>query len=168
MPVKRPQPGDLEAIETASRDEISALQLERLKWSVRHTYDNVEPYRKRCQEKGVHPDDLKQHRLIASADQVHWDFPGYQLKARARLGCATVQGAINAAVQGAGLIRCLSYPVHEHLLSRQLHRVLPDFELPPLPVQVVYREGRNAPMRVRSFVDHCVMALREHPAFQLA
>jgi phenylacetate-CoA ligase len=34
------------AIETASRDEISALQLERLKWSVRHTYDNVEPYRK--------------------------------------------------------------------------------------------------------------------------
>ena len=43
MPVKRPQPGDLEAIETASRDEISALQLERLKWSVRHTYDNVEP-----------------------------------------------------------------------------------------------------------------------------
>ncbi len=60
MPVKCPQPGDLEAIETASRDEISALQLERLKWSVRHTYDNVEPYRKRCQEKGVHPDDLKQ------------------------------------------------------------------------------------------------------------
>ncbi|MDD3325912.1 MAG: phenylacetate--CoA ligase [Zoogloea sp.] len=60
MPTKRPQPGDLEAIETASRDEISALQLERLKWSVRHTYDNVEPYRKRCQEKGVHPDDLKQ------------------------------------------------------------------------------------------------------------
>jgi len=60
MPTKRPQPGDLEAIETASRDEIAALQLERLKWSVRHTYDNVEPYRKRCQEKGVHPDDLRQ------------------------------------------------------------------------------------------------------------
>ncbi len=60
MTAKFPQPGDLEAIETASRDEISALQLERLKWSVRHTYDNVEPYRKRCQEKGVHPDDLKQ------------------------------------------------------------------------------------------------------------
>ncbi len=59
MPVKRPQPGDLEAIETASRDEISALQLERLKWSVRHSYDNVAPYRQRCEKKGVHPDDLK-------------------------------------------------------------------------------------------------------------
>lgn len=59
MPVKTPSPGDLEKIETASRDEISALQLERLKWSVRHTYDNVAPYRERCQQKGVHPDDLK-------------------------------------------------------------------------------------------------------------
>jgi len=59
MPVKKPLPGDLEPIETASRDEIAALQLERLKWSVRHTYDNVEPYRKKCLAKGVHPDDLK-------------------------------------------------------------------------------------------------------------
>ncbi len=59
MTSKKPLPGDLEAIETASRDEISALQLERLKWSLRHTYDNVEPYRKKCLEKGVHPGDLK-------------------------------------------------------------------------------------------------------------
>lgn len=43
MTVKQPAPGDLEPIETASRDEIAALQLERLKWSVRHTYDNVAP-----------------------------------------------------------------------------------------------------------------------------
>ncbi|OPA82433.1 LysR family transcriptional regulator [Pseudomonas fluorescens] len=115
-----------------------------------------------------HPDDLKRHRLIASADQVYWDFQGCQLKARARLNCTTVQGAINAAVHGAGLIRCQSYAVHEHLLSGQLVRILPGFELPALAVQVVYREGRNAPLRVRSFVDHCVTALREHPAFQLA
>lgn len=59
MTSKMPLPGDLEPIETASREEISALQLDRLKWSVRHTYDNVEPYRKKCLEKGVHPDDLK-------------------------------------------------------------------------------------------------------------
>jgi len=59
MTVKKPMPGDLEPIESASRDEISALQLDRLKWSVRHTYDNVEPYRRKCLEKGVHPDDLK-------------------------------------------------------------------------------------------------------------
>ena len=40
-----PKPGDLEPIETASRDEISALQLERLKWSLRHAYENVAHYR---------------------------------------------------------------------------------------------------------------------------
>ncbi len=59
MTSKMPLPGELDPIETASRDEISALQLERLKWSVRHTYDNVEPYRQKCEAKGVHPDDLK-------------------------------------------------------------------------------------------------------------
>ncbi len=59
MTSKMPLPGELDPIETASRDEISALQLERLKWSVRHTSDNVEPYRQKCQANGVHPDDLK-------------------------------------------------------------------------------------------------------------
>ncbi|MCW2248485.1 phenylacetate-CoA ligase [Azospirillum fermentarium] len=59
MPSKTIDRDGLEPIERASRDEISALQLDRLKWSLRHTYDNVEPYRRKCEEKGVHPDDLK-------------------------------------------------------------------------------------------------------------
>ncbi|MCX7258255.1 MAG: phenylacetate--CoA ligase [Polaromonas sp.] len=59
MPVKQPQPGDLEPIETASRDEIAALQLERLKWSLKHAYENVPHHRKAFDAKGVHPDDLK-------------------------------------------------------------------------------------------------------------
>jgi phenylacetate-CoA ligase len=59
VPVKKPLPGELAPIETASRDEISALQLQRLQWSVRHTYDNVAPYRQKCEAKGVHPDDLQ-------------------------------------------------------------------------------------------------------------
>jgi phenylacetate-CoA ligase len=59
MPVKKPMPGDLEPIETASRDEISALQLERMKWTLKHAYDNVPHYKKKFDEKGVHPDDLK-------------------------------------------------------------------------------------------------------------
>ncbi|MDM7456220.1 MAG: phenylacetate--CoA ligase [Tepidimonas sp.] len=58
MPVKAPRPGDLEPIETASRDEIAALQLERLKWSVRHAYENVPHYRAKFDAAGVHPDDL--------------------------------------------------------------------------------------------------------------
>ena len=47
-------------IEHASRDEIQALQLERLKWSLQHAYDNVPHYRKKFDEAGVHPSDLKQ------------------------------------------------------------------------------------------------------------
>jgi phenylacetate-CoA ligase len=59
MTVKKPTFGELEAIETASRDEISALQLERLKWSLRHAYDNVPFHKKAFDETGVHPDELK-------------------------------------------------------------------------------------------------------------
>jgi phenylacetate-CoA ligase len=54
-----PNKADLDPIEIASRDEISALQLERLKWSLKHTYDNVAFYRKSFDAAGVHPDDLK-------------------------------------------------------------------------------------------------------------
>jgi phenylacetate-CoA ligase len=54
-----PAPGDLEPIERASRDELQALQLERLKWSLRHAYDNVPHYRAAFDAAGVHPDDLR-------------------------------------------------------------------------------------------------------------
>jgi phenylacetate-CoA ligase len=60
MPVKQPAPGDLEAIETASRDELQALQLQRLRWTLQHAYDHVPHYRKTFDAKGVHPTDLKQ------------------------------------------------------------------------------------------------------------
>ncbi|MEZ5611108.1 MAG: phenylacetate--CoA ligase PaaK [Rhodocyclaceae bacterium] len=59
MTLNPPAAGELEPIEKASIDELRALQLERLKWSVRHAYENVPHYRKAFDEKGVHPDDLK-------------------------------------------------------------------------------------------------------------
>ena len=51
---------DLEPIEKASRDELQALQLQRMKWSLQHAYDNVPHYRKKYDAAGVHPSDLKQ------------------------------------------------------------------------------------------------------------
>tara|TARA_R110002049_G_scaffold295905_2_gene483622 strand:- start:1321 stop:2631 length:1311 start_codon:yes stop_codon:yes gene_type:complete len=60
-----PAKADLEPIEIASRDEISALQLKRMKWSLRHAYDNVPMYRKRFDDAGVHPDDLKDLKDLA-------------------------------------------------------------------------------------------------------
>jgi len=54
-----PRASGLEPIERAGEDELRALQLRRLKWSVRHAYDQVAPYRDKCQRAGVHPDDLR-------------------------------------------------------------------------------------------------------------
>jgi phenylacetate-CoA ligase len=52
------RPDGREAIETASRDEIAALQLDRMRWSLRHAYENSPFYRQRFDAHGVHPDDL--------------------------------------------------------------------------------------------------------------
>ncbi|MEM9973636.1 MAG: phenylacetate--CoA ligase PaaK [Pseudomonadota bacterium] len=60
-----PRKEDLDPIEIASRDEIAALQLERLKRSVAHAYENVPHYRQSFQAAGVHPDDLKDLQDLA-------------------------------------------------------------------------------------------------------
>ena len=61
-----PQRADLEPIEKASRDEISALQLERMQASLTRAYDNVPHYKKAFDDKGVHPDDLKSLEDLAN------------------------------------------------------------------------------------------------------
>jgi phenylacetate-CoA ligase len=53
-----PRPGDLDPIETAPVEELRALQLERLRWSVRHAHDHVAHYRRAFDEAGVGPDDI--------------------------------------------------------------------------------------------------------------
>ncbi len=60
MLVKKPAAAELEPIESASRDEISALQLQRLQWTLRHSWDNVPAFRQKCEALSVHPDDMKQ------------------------------------------------------------------------------------------------------------
>src|SRR6202451_3157500 len=52
-------PGELEPIETASTDELRTLQLERLRWSLRHAYENVPYYRKMFDVAAIGPDDVK-------------------------------------------------------------------------------------------------------------
>jgi len=59
MVQRTPSPNDLEPIERASKDELQALQLERMKWTLKHAYDNVPHYRAAFDAAGVHPDDLK-------------------------------------------------------------------------------------------------------------
>ena len=52
MVQRTPSPNDLEPIERASKDELQALQLERMKWTLKHAYDNVPHYRAAFDEVG--------------------------------------------------------------------------------------------------------------------
>ena len=68
--MRAPKPtADLEPIERATEDELRALQLERLKWSVRHAYEHVGSYRAKCAQAGVQPQDLR-----TLADLKHFPF----------------------------------------------------------------------------------------------
>ena len=59
MPAKVPRPDELDPIEIASRDELAALQLARLQWSLAHAYDHVPHYRKAFDAAGVHPRECR-------------------------------------------------------------------------------------------------------------
>src|SRR5262245_31780180 len=58
LPDLSPKPGDLDPIELASRDEIAALQLDRLRWTLRHAYQNVPFYQRTFDGLGVRPEEL--------------------------------------------------------------------------------------------------------------
>jgi phenylacetate-CoA ligase len=60
MRARPPERHELDPIEIASRDEIAALQLARLKATLRRAYDNVAHYRAAFGRTGVHPDDLRE------------------------------------------------------------------------------------------------------------
>src|SRR4051812_11950707 len=59
MPARKALREELEPIEYASRDEIASLQLERLRWSLSHAYAHVPHYRRKFDEAGVHPGDVR-------------------------------------------------------------------------------------------------------------
>src|SRR5207245_8741610 len=59
MPIHAQRPAELDPIERASRDEIAALQLTRLRATLENVYANVPHYRRAFDEKGVHPSDCK-------------------------------------------------------------------------------------------------------------
>lgn len=50
----------LDPMEFASHDEIQALQVKQIKWTLKHAYDNVPMYRQKFDAAGVHPSDFKQ------------------------------------------------------------------------------------------------------------
>ena len=64
-PARPPSPSELDPIEAASRDEIAALQLTRLRATLQHAYDNVAHYRTRFDDAGLAPADLESLEDVA-------------------------------------------------------------------------------------------------------
>jgi DNA-binding transcriptional LysR family regulator len=110
------------------------------------------------------PADLKRHRIAASTSA--WASPEWKFANDLRvtvdpaLDCNTNDAAIAAAVSGWGLTRVLSYQIGPALIAGDLQIVLADHEEAPLPIHVIYPEGRHAPAKVRSFVEMAVARLR--------
>ncbi|OXR31372.1 LysR family transcriptional regulator [Pseudomonas umsongensis] len=120
-----------------------------------------------------HPQELAQAPIIATSaigQLKHWPFleRGEPLSVRVepRLTVTANQAAITAAGLGLGFTRVLSYQSASKVAAGKLEIVLADFEMPPLPIHVLYQGGHKAATRVRSFVDFTVKALREHLALR--
>ena len=113
------------------------------------------------------PLDLVNHHIISSKTEVNitdWQFSGQSknlnLKVTPRLRAMNNDVAIQAALYDLGIVRVMSYQVAEHIAAGKLQVVLSDFEMPSLPVHVLYVNGRQASAKVRSFVDEVVNSLR--------
>lgn len=112
------------------------------------------------------PADLRNHRVAASTSawaSPEWRFAGDErVTVHPLLQCNTNEAAIATAIAGWGLTRVVHYQVGPALLEGALRIVLADHEEPPLPVHVLYPQGRHAPAKVRAFVDLAVARLREN------
>ncbi|AHL75524.1 LysR family transcriptional regulator [Stutzerimonas stutzeri] len=116
------------------------------------------------------PEDLKAHRsVLTPGQQSGWRFRCERSTRLVRpasvLTCTTPSAAIHAAILGLGLIRCMSYEAHLELKRGSLEPVLSGFASQNLPAQLIYRDGRQAEARVRTFIDFATPKLRVHPAF---
>ncbi len=113
------------------------------------------------------PADLAAHRCISFTGLTPndtWAFGGsgrrQHVKVRPTLSVNAVEAAIGSALEGRGLVRALSYQVALALRAGELVPLLGKFELPALPVHLVYPAGSTSAAKVRSFVELAVPRLR--------
>jgi DNA-binding transcriptional LysR family regulator len=113
------------------------------------------------------PEDLADHDIVlfsSLSPRPEWNFRApdgdFTVSFMTRLTVNTAEVAIAASAAGRGLTRVLSYMIAPELKTGRLKIVLADYETAPLPIHVVYQEGRKAAARVRAFVDFMVERLR--------
>lgn len=117
------------------------------------------------------PADLAEHEVVVFSQErsaAAWSFEGpkgkLSVRPRSRFVVNVSEVGIQAALAGRAITRVLSYMVAPELRAGRLRLVLEDYEPEPLPIHLVYREGRRAPARVRAFVDFASQRLRRQLA----
>lgn len=117
------------------------------------------------------PADLARHQIIAAtaiSGGAEWTFTRgkkrHAVKLSPRILVNTNDGALEAARDGFGLTRLISYQVANELAEGKLKTVLSAYEEAALPIHVIHREGRHRSAKVRSFVDIAVDRLRADKA----
>ncbi len=117
------------------------------------------------------PSDLGQHDIIAATGAsagLEWKFfngkKPTQVRVIPRLAVTSNQAAIQAAAQGFGVTRLLSYQIEPLVAAGELRIVLAKYESPPLPIHVMHAEGRQPSAKIRTFVDFLVEQLRADTA----
>lgn len=118
-----------------------------------------------------HPNDLRDVSVVMAASSTlvsDWQFMGPEgaitVRPQPRLVVSAIQAAIRAACDGWGLTRVLSYQVARQVEAGELEIVLDDYELPLLPIHVVYQGERKLSAKIRTFVDFCASALQKNQA----
>ena len=120
------------------------------------------------------PDELRKHSLIASlavGENQHWHFQSPD-KARAqqritiapRLTVTTNDAAVEAAVNGLGITRVLSYQVADEVAAGKLEILMEDYQPAAKPITILHREDRNPAVKVRAFIDMLSDKLAGHSA----
>lgn len=121
-------------------------------------------YLQRCGEP-KHPAELQHHACANFTPQGRqWAYQDQAARRvvnpALRLSTNHIESAIGAACDGLGCTRLLHYQLAEHLAAGRLVRILRDYELPALPIQLVYPHSRLLSLRVRSFIDWAAPRLR--------
>jgi DNA-binding transcriptional LysR family regulator len=115
------------------------------------------------------PNDLLEHQCILSfkgGAPADWVFkmPSGRIEhilVQARLTLNSIEGIVDAILQDGGLAQLYSYQVAPHVADGTLEIVLTPYEINPVPVSLVYPQGKFAPQKVRAFIDFVVPRVRE-------
>lgn len=114
------------------------------------------------------PEDLLSHDCVAYEGYAMgsiWAFlsrgRSVKVEVPSRLVVNSVEAAVVAAVEAAGIARVASYQIEELLKSGTLARLLEAFEPQPTPVHLMYAGQGQIPLKLRAFIDFAVPRLRE-------